>query len=308
MTEEGTAKRGRVLWIGIAVIAVIGVGVSFGPGRSLSRRFFDSLREQKVQAVNVDLSNFVGPNANPSLHQMLTQMISDKVVVNVNENEQGAASPTVATQLAGFPVQLLSKRKDAPELAVAGAHAFDMTVDRARLQEILKEAGRPDLVLPQSVDGAKLSVRIARTVRARYGHCPGPPSATANVATPTPATTQYSDCVVLTQGPSPVVDVPAGLDIPQLAQIGLELAGMTPAQAQEFLHTVDWKATLGLSIPRFMRSYTAVHVNGVQGTLLNMAGRRGPSYTLVWAKNGMVYGLTGFGDSGEAVALADSLK
>jgi hypothetical protein len=49
-------------------------------------------------------------------------------------------------------------------------------------------------------------------------------------------------------------------------------------------------------------------VNGVQGTLLNMAGRRGPSYTLLWAKNGMVYGLTGFGDSGEAVALADSLK
>lgn len=308
MTDEGTAKRRRTLWIGIAAIAVIAVGLSLGPGRNLLRKFFGSLREQKVQAVNVDLSNFVGPNANPSLHQMLTQMVSDKVVVTVNEKEQAAASPSIATQLAGFPVQLPSKRKDAPELAVAGAHAFDMTVERARLQAIFKEAGRPDLVLPQSLDGAKVSVRIARTVRARYGHCPERPSATANVATPPPATTQYSDCVVLTQGPSPVVDVPAGLDIAQLAQIGLELAGMTPAQAQEFLHTVDWKATLGLSIPRFMRSYTAVHVNGVKGTLLNMAGRRGPSYTLVWAKNGMMYALTGFGDSGEAVALADSLK
>jgi hypothetical protein len=42
--------------------------------------------------------------------------------------------------------------------------------------------------------------------------------------------------------------------------------------------------------------------------LLTLAGRRGPGYTLIWAKNGMVYSLVGFGDSGEAVALADSLK
>jgi hypothetical protein len=29
---------------------------------------------------------------------------------------------------------------------------------------------------------------------------------------------------------------------------------------------------------------------------------------LLWAKNGMVYSLTGFGDSGSAVSLANSLK
>ena len=119
---------------------------------------------------------------------------------------------------------------------------------------------------------------------------------------------QYNDCVILTEGPSPEVNVPTGLDIQQLAEIGLELAGMTPAQAQQFLHTVDWKSTLGISIPRFMRSYEAVKVNGVEGTLLDMAGRRGPTYTLIWAKNGTVYSLTGFGNSGDAVALANSVE
>jgi hypothetical protein len=83
---------------------------------------------------------------------------------------------------------------------------------------------------------------------------------------------------------------------------------MTANQASDFLHTVDWKATLTLSVPRFLRSYETVKVNGTRGTLLTMAGRRGPGYALVWTKNGIVYSLTGFGDSSQAVELADSLR
>lgn len=292
----------------LVVVAIVVAWATFPPTRRLTERFFGSLREQKVQAVNVDLSTLVGPNANPALHEMITQMISDKVKVTVNKKTQPAADASAASQLAGFHVELLTARKDAPELAVSGEHAFDLTVDRARLQEILKEAGHSDLTLPQSIDGANVAVTIPRAVMARYGECPGRPSATANVATPPPNSLQYVNCVQLREGPSPQVNVPQGLDFEKLAEIALQVAGMTPSQAQQFLQTVNWKQTLGVSIPRFMRSYEAVQVNGVQGTLLNMAGRRGPTYTLVWAKNGMVYSLTGYGDSGNAVTLADSLK
>ncbi|MGB6524422.1 MAG: hypothetical protein WBE87_05840 [Candidatus Acidiferrales bacterium] len=242
------------------------------------------------------------------MQQMFSQMISDKVNITLNEPTQSVATEAEASKLAGFPVQLLGRRKDAPEMEVRGAHAFDLTVDRARLQEILKEAGKSDLSLPPSIDGAHVEVRMARSMIVRYGTCPGRPSATANVATPTPTSTEYSDCVVLDEGPSPVVNAPATLDLQHLAEIGLELAGMTPTQAQQFLQNVNWRSTLGVSIPRFMRSYQAVEINGVKGTLLNMAGRRGPTYTLAWVKNGMVYTLTGFGDSGGAVGLANSLQ
>jgi hypothetical protein len=51
-----------------------------------------------------------------------------------------------------------------------------------------------------------------------------------------------------------------------------------------------------------------VKVNGANGTLLSMAGRRGPGYALIWTKNGLVYSLTGFGDASQAVGLAESLK
>ncbi len=312
MTEEIVEKSFGRRWRGVLVaglVIMLAVGsLMFTPVRNLASRFLASLRMQKVQAVNVDLSSFVGPNANHTVQQMVSQMISDKVATTVDEPNQPADTPAMAAQLAGFQVNLFAGRKDAPKLEVAGAHAMNMTVDRTRLQAILNEAGRPDLVLPSSLDGAAFAVQLSRRVQAQYGNCPTRGGSTDGVSTPPPASTEYSTCVVLSQGPSPVVNVPDGLDVGALAEIGLELAGMSPKQAQDFLHTVDWKTTLGMSLPRFMRSYEAVEINGVRGTLLSTAGRRGPTYTLVWAKDGMVYSITGFGNSGEAVTLADSLK
>ena len=37
-------------------------------------------------------------------------------------------------------------------------------------------------------------------------------------------------------------------------------------------------------------------------------GNTPPGYTLVWVKNGMVYSLSGFGDSSLAVPIAESLQ
>lgn len=280
--------------------------------RNLALKSLQSLRMQKVQAVNADFSPYVDANANPTLHQMVTQMISDKVQVETNEEDQPVADAAAARNIAGFNVLLLGARTDAPKLTVGGAHKIDVAVDRARLQAIATEAGHPNVSLPQSLDGATVGVQVPRSVQVQYGTCPGPASAgqvvADNITGPSPTTTQYSDCVRLREGPDPIVNVPAGLDVGSLAQIGLETAGMTPSQASDFLSTIDWKATLTLAVPRSLRSYQVVKVNDTKGTLLTMAGRRGPGYALIWAKNGIVYSLTGFGDSSQAVTLADSLK
>ena len=300
------------LWGALLAAALVAVVLSVPTTRNLVARALGFLRMQKVQAVNVDLSPFTDPNANPALHQMVAQMISDKVVVTLNESDQPAPDSATAARLAGFPVQLLSARKDSPKLVVGGGHAFNMTVDRPRLQEIVKASGHPEIALPASLDNAVVSVQIPHAVHAQYGTCPQPATATGAIAnqvidTP-PSATQYADCVRLTEGPSPTVNVPPGLDIQHLAEIGLEVAGMNSTQSHDFLQTVDWKSTLSMTVPRFLRSYQAVKVKGVQGTLLTLAGRRGPGYTLIWAKDGMVYSLVGFGDSTEAVDLASSLK
>src|SRR5215467_1600898 len=141
------SEKRRAIVIAVAIVALLAVFLNFGPGRNLADRFFSSLRLQKVHAVNVDLSAFTDPNANPALHQMVAQMISDKVNVTASEEDQPAATPEDASKAAGFPVRLLNSRKDPPKLVVSGHHAVTMTVDRARLQEIVKEAGHPELTL-----------------------------------------------------------------------------------------------------------------------------------------------------------------
>jgi len=103
MVAESSSKRWQPYLVGAALIAVAAVGLTLPAGQSLVGRLFRSLRMQKVQAVNVDLSSFTDPNANPALHQMVAQMISDKVVVTVNEQDQPASDAAAAAQLAGFP-------------------------------------------------------------------------------------------------------------------------------------------------------------------------------------------------------------
>jgi hypothetical protein len=300
-------------WTKVGILAVIVIviiaWVTIPPTHRLTERFLDSLRMQKVQAVNVNLSNFSGPNANPTLQQMFTDMISKQVTTTVSEQPQTASNVADAAKVAGFQPELPRARKDKPELTVNGRHAFTLVVDRTRLQSILQEAGRSDLNLPQSIDGATVEVDIPRTLRARYGTCPGRSSAAANVATPPPPSAmQYADCIFVVEGPSPQVNAPNNLDLAQLAEIGLELAGMTSDQAHAFLQTVDWRDTLGVSVPRFLRSYEGVTVNGAKGTLLGLGGRNGPTYTLTWTKGNMVYSLSGFGSSGDALSIAESVQ
>jgi len=80
--------------IGAVIVASI---VGLPSGRPLLGRFFRSLRMQKVEAVNVNLSAFTDPNANPALHQMIAQMISDDVVVAANEPDQPAPDAAAAS-------------------------------------------------------------------------------------------------------------------------------------------------------------------------------------------------------------------
>src|SRR5258706_506427 len=128
-----------------------------------------------------------------------------------------------------------------------------------------------------------VAARAPRAGRAQYGNCPGPQAATPQnqIQGPPPPTTDNGTCIVLIQGPPVSADVPAGLDLAQLVEIGLELSGMSPNQASAFQKLLDAKSTLVLSMPRGMRSYAEVSVAGTTGVLVTTASRRGPTYSLV---------------------------
>jgi len=295
------ARRCRPAWAAGALGAILLVGLAFPSGRGWAQRILATLRVERVQPVRFDTSSF---DENRPLQRMLGQLISDKVVVITDEESQKASTLAEASELAGFHVRVPYGRTDAAQFNVEGQHAFRTTIDRARLQDILDQAGRPDLLLPATIDGETISFQMPRGVRVQYGECPTRVAEGEARAGNSP---QTFNCKILFEHPSPVVNVPANLNLEQLAEIGLQLAGMSAVQAREFCQTVDWKSTLVLPIPKFVRSYETVTVDGVQGTLMTPASRRGPGSVLIWVKDGIIYCLVGPGGPSDALALANSL-
>jgi hypothetical protein len=296
------ARRWRPAWVIGMAAAIILCALLFPSGRSLAQRFLATLRIEKVQPVSLDFSALDG---NQPVGQMLGKMLSDKMVVTADEKSQQAKSGKDASELAGFPVKLLGARADTPKFAVEGRHAFHLTVDRERLQDIIDQAGRPDLLVPATIDGTTVSVNVPRAITLEYGQCSGGRGdAIENGA----QAKTLNNCLALIEAPAPQVDMPADLNIQQLAEIGFQLTRMSPTQARELAQAIDWKSTLVLPIPRMAGTYTPVQVAGVQGTLINTAGHRDPHYVLIWVKNGIIYGLVGHGDSSEAVTLANTLN
>ena len=305
------AKPLRPAWAAAAAI-LLGAGLfSIAPARSWAQRILAMLRVEQVTVVGVDPVDLPGPDSNAA--KTISAFISDDVVQTLKGRTQTAASANDASRLAGYAVRSLTGRADAPQFKVQGGQAFNMTLSRDRLQAILSDLGRPDLRLPASVDGALIAVHISSVVIAQYGNCSSPEevgqrrwqseSKAAN------GTAAQDNCLVFDQAPSPIVSVPPGLDIAQLAMIGLQAAGLSASEAAAFCQTVDWTSTLVIPVPKSAGSYEKVAVDGVEGTLIRNANPRFnlEGFTLIWVKNGMIYSITGNGDTSDAVSLANSL-
>ena len=300
------SARLRPVWAAGALLVVVGVIFGFAPARSWAQRVLAMLRVQKIAVVSIDTQALEGQQTASTTAKMIGQFISDNIVVTMHSQPQTAAGQAQASQLAGYQVRLLSARSDAPKITVQGQHAFQMTLNRDRLQGILDEFGRSDLQLPSSVDGALVAVQVPSAVTAVYGQCPQPGN--NNWQNP-PKVSDLTGCVTLAQVPSPTVSVPPDLNIQQLATLALQAAGMSAQDAQAFCNTVDWTSTLVLPIPRDAASYETTNVDGVQGTLITLRGwGTMPGYSLLWVKNGIIYSLDGFGSTDQAVPLAESLE
>jgi hypothetical protein len=301
------AGRSRFASAASLTAAVLLLSLLFPATRSFAQRLLATLRVERVQTVNLDF----GPLANGASRQpldALAKLMSENAVITTNEKESAADSRGAAAQTAGFPVRLLATRTDTPTFEVSGAHAFHLALDRSRLQDVLDQAGRSDLLLPATLDGATVSVQVPRAVAVKYGTCKREDrqSADSSASSATPA----NPCLILIQAPSPVINVPSDLNIQQLAEIGLQLAGWSPVKAREFCQSVDWKSTLVLPIPHTVQSYETVNINGVRGTLMHFpdSNNQRPSFALIWVDGGVIYSLIGRGDPSSAVQLASSLQ
>ena len=290
-----------------AVVLILALVLAFPGTRALAGELLNLFRVQQVAVVSVDFTGLEQLTGDGALGNQFTDLISNSMNITDEPGDPvEAADAAEASQLAGFNVRL-PQSVTPSQLYVMDSAAFSMSVDRAKAQALLNEAGRSDLVLPESVDGADISVSIPASVSAAYGTCPKPEADTSESED---EGRFYPDCVILAQIPSPSVSAPADLDVNRLAQIGLEFTGMSAEEAAAFTSTVDWTSTLVVPIPSNSASYEQVTVDGVTGTLIQRPSREGEptTFALLWVKDGIIYAISGRGsNSGQALEMATSM-
>ncbi len=293
----------RALAVLVLLIVVV---VSVPSVRALADEVLNLFRVQQVSVIPIDTSGLQQLAGNDTLGKQISQLISSSLNFTEKPGEpQVAVDVADASQKAGFTVRL-PQHDTASRLTVEGKAAFNFTIDRAKAQSLMDEAGRSDLVLPESIDGAVISVTVPASVRADYGTCPDPSQAdTLGGGSPG---RRYPDCVIFAQLPSPSVEAPAGVDVPQLAQMALEFTGMSSDQARAFAQSVNWASTLVIPVPKNASTYEQVSVDGVTGTLIQRPADDAPQFLLIWVKNGIVYSIAGLGtNSQQALDMANSL-
>lgn len=295
-----------VLQVVVTIVLILVVVISIPSTRALASQLLDLFRVQQVTVIPIDTTGLQQLTGNGSLGKQISQLISSSTTELQNAGAPvDATSADDASQKAGFTVRLPSGMTPS-RISVLGSSAYNFTIDQKKAQALLDEAGRSDLVLPTSIDGAVVSVTVPASVRADYGSCPDPSAVDSSQRGS--MSRQYPDCVIMAQIPSPTVNTPPNVNVEQLAEIGLEFTGMTSDQAAAFAQSVDWTSTLVVPIPKNAATYQQVQVDGVTGTLIQRPADDAPQYVLLWVKNGIVYSIGSLGsDSQQAIQMANSL-
>jgi hypothetical protein len=298
---------------GVSIVLILTLILAIPGTRALASEFLNLFRVQRVTVVPVDFTGM--QQFNGAVGNDISQLISESITMTHEPGDPVQAKDVnEASQLAGFTVRAPEGITPSQINVMPGA-AFTVKVDRAKAQALLNEAGRSDLVLPQEVDGADVSVNIPSSVSIAFGNCPEPSNDSEAAREMERETTTsgspgrvYKDCVIFAQIPSPEVSAPASLDIAKLAQIGLEFTGMTADEAAQFTSTVDWTSTLIVPIPKNAASYEQIPVDGVTATLIQRPSDDAPQFALLWVKDGIIYTIGGLGtNTQKALEIANSL-
>ncbi len=300
----------RLVWGGVALILVLTITLSVPDVRAWAGQFLNLFRVQKVAVLPIDPTGLTQLTNNQSFANQMSQLLSDSLSMDKKPGDpKPASSAAEASQMAGFAVRLPASETSAPQLYVEDGFAFQFVVDLKRAQALLDETGRKDLVLPQSLNGADISVSIPASLSAGYGGCPVPGQRAGDPDVAGSVGRRFPNCVMLMEMPSPTVSAPPNVDVKQLAQIGLEFTGMDASQAKQLSDTIDWTSSLVIPIPKNAASSTQVNVDGVTGVLIQRPADDAPEYALVWVKDGIIYVLGGLGSNSQrALDMANSLK
>jgi hypothetical protein len=232
----------------------------------------DENRMRQLQASEMDLPGLLGGNV---------QVLQDP------GPPVAAASPEEAGTAAGFHVRVPGWLP--PEVTLRatfhrGPARVQVIADTARLAHLLDFLGIRDVQVPEGLDGKTATIDVPSVVRMHYANDRG----------------AEADFL---QARSPEVQLPEGVEVEALAEIGLRILGFSAAEAKRFAQVIDWRSTMLVPIPPGDARFKRVDINGNPGLLIARtipaaAGASPPAparevQMLLWSADGMVFGIRG---------------
>ncbi len=301
MLERLFSRRFKPAWGVLTAVALLVLILAFPPVRALATDFLGLFRVERIAVVEVNPANVPAFDRQSS---EIENILADSLQVEDFGESQDVESAAEASALAGISVRLPSAVNDGLQsLTYQPGSRMTFEVDLPTTRALLEQIGRSDVVLPEQLDDATVTIDIPNNVTAAYGDC---------VYDETEASPfnegEARACTVLVQMPSPTISAPPNLPIDQLGEVWLQLMGLSEEEAAQFSSTVDWSTTLVVPIPSRGATAVDVVVDGVSGTLLSRQHSEWGEYMVLWIKDDVVYMLTGYGDSTAGLSIANSLE
>lgn len=300
MQTQKTWRQNVMRWspalIAAALLVAAVLVFTLPPTRALAQDFLNLFRVKKFAAIAIDPARMKQLD---NLQLDTEQLLADNVQVLQEPGKPiKVASAQEAGERAGFTVAVPSvlPKNASVEAFVQGEGAGVITADTQKLQELLDLVGITDVQVPAQLDGAKITVRKPAAVMLEYKVKNG----------------SFS----LMQSPSPEVELPPGVELKQLGEIGLRVLGLSADEARDFANKVDWSSTFLIPIPANAAEVRQVTVNGADGLMLTSNGTarnmKNPTVrgnaVILWANNGMVYAMEGKTNAVDLLEIANSVQ
>lgn len=264
--------------------------------RASAQAFLDLFRVRSFAAVSFDPERLKRlENSQLDIKELLGGQVEE---LEDPGPARGVSSAGEAGAIAGFiprqPSYLPSGY--APDSAfVQGDGAARITIQGDRIRTVLEALEIRDLQLPPGIDGKTATVRVHPAVFLRYR--------------------RGENTIGLAQSRSPEVDLPAGIDLATLGEIGLRILGLDRSEARRIAQTTDWHTTVLVPVPTSARSFQPIDVNGNRGLLIESSDRVAPDgkkvrsgRVLLWSDGDRVFALTGRVEGADLVQMAASVR
>lgn len=300
MQNKKTWRQNLMRWspalIAATIVLALVLVISLPPTRALAQDFLNLFRVKKFATITIDPARMKQLD---NLELDTEKLLADNVEILQEPGKPvQVESVQAASERAGFAVAVPSAlpKNARLQVSVQGEAAMVLTADTQKLQELLELVGVKDVQVPAQLDGAKITVRKPAAVLLEYETRDG----------------NFS----LMQSPSPEVELPQGVEMKQLGEIGLRALGLSKQEARDFAAKVDWSSTFLIPIPANAAEVRQVSVHGADGLLFTANGtarnNRSPmakgDTVLLWANNGMVYAMHGDGNALDLLEIANSVE